>query len=147
MDLSTFYIGVSSTKLADANNSNGMRDAALNAWTHLSQYTLVFLMICVAFGIGLAVYYYTGYNNQPKRHYLPKKWLFVGLKTVGLVFILTIALAIAFQRPDNIEGLLMMEIQIAFDNLLYAAGLYFFVSVIWCNFPQLPTNAYRYFKI
>ena len=44
MDLSTFYFGVSSTQLADANQANGMKDQALQAWALLSQYTILFFV-------------------------------------------------------------------------------------------------------
>lgn len=149
MDLATFYgwLGVSSTSLADANNNNGMRNAALTAWSHLSQYVLVFFLLMVVFSIGMAIYYYTDYNNQPKRHYTPKQWLFVGIVSLVIVFFITLVLAYVIQKPGNIEGLFMLELKLALANTIYATGLYFLTSAIWCNIPQLPTNAYRFFKL
>ena len=146
MDLSTFYFGVSQTQLADANQANGMKDQALQAWTHLSQYTIIFLVIILC-SIGMAIYYYTEYNKQPGRHYTPKQWGYSGIASLVIVFFLTFIIAFAIQKPGNIEGLLMLELKLAFVNTLYAAGGYLVVSFIWCNVPQLPTNAYRFLKI
>jgi heme/copper-type cytochrome/quinol oxidase subunit 2 len=147
MDLSTFYFGVSSTQLSDANQTNGMKDKASDAWTLLSQHTIIFLVIMLLCSIGMAIYYYTKYNKQPGRHYTPKQWGYGGITTLVIVFILTFIIAFAFQKPVKIEGLLMLELKLAFVNTLYAAGGYLVVSFIWCNVPQLPTNAYRFLKI
>ena len=147
MDLSTFYFGVSSTQLADANQANGMKDQALQAWTHLSQYTILFFGIMLWFSIGMAIYYYTEYNKQPGRHYTPKQWGYSGIASLVIVFFLTFIIAFAFQKPGNIEGLLMLELKLAFVNTLYAAGGYLVVSFIWCNVPKFQTNAYRFLKI
>lgn len=147
MDLSTFYFGVSSTQLADANQANGMKDQALQAWTHLSQYTIIFFGIMLWFSIGMAIYYYTEYNKQPGRHYTPKQWGYSGIASLVIVFFLTFIIAFVLQKPGNIEGLLMLELKLTFVNTLYAAGGYLVVSFIWCNVPQLPTNAYRFLKI
>ena len=148
MDLSTFYFGVSSTQLTDANPAeNGMKDQALKAWTHLSQYTILFLVIMLLFSIGMAIYYYTEYNKQPGRHYTPKQWGYSGIATLVIVFILTFIIAFAIQKPGNIEGLLMLEFKLALANTVWALGGYLIVSLIWCNVPQLPTNAYRFLKI
>ena len=147
MDLSTFYFGVSSTQLSDANQANGMKEIASDAWTLLSQYTILFLVIMLLFSIGMAIYYYTEYNKQPGRHYTPKQWGYSGIASLVIVFFLTFIIAFAIQKPGNIEGLLMLELKLAFVNTLYAAGGYLVVSFIWCNVPQFPTNAYRFLKI
>lgn len=147
MDLSTFYFGVSSTQLADANQANGMKDQALQAWALLSQYTILFFVIMLVFSIGMARYYYIEYNKQPGRHYTPKQWGYCGIASLVIVFFLTFIIAFAIQKPGNIEGLLMLELTLAFVNTLYAAGGYLVVSFIWCNVPLFPTNAYRFLKI
>lgn len=147
MDLSTFYgWAVSSTSLADANKENGMRDAALAAWSHLSQYTLVFLGIMLLFSIGMAIYYYTEYNNQPNRHYTPQQWALVGLASIIIVFVTTLVFAYVMQKTGNIEGLFMLELKLAMCNTLYAAGFYLVTSFVWCNSP-FKTNAYRFLKL
>ena len=147
MDLSTFYgWAVSSTSLADANKANGMRDAALAAWSHLSQNTLVFLGIMLLFSIGMAIYYYTEYNNQPNRHYTPQQWALVGLASIIIVFITTLVFAYVMQKTGNIEGLFMLELKLAMCNTLYAAGFYLVTSFVWCNSP-FKTNAYRFLKL
>jgi hypothetical protein len=145
MDLSTFY-GLSSTSLADANKANGMRDAALAAWGHLSQYTLVFFGIMLLFSIGMAIYYYTEYNNQPNRHYTPQQWGLVGLASIIIVFVITLVFAYVMQKTGNIVGLFMLELKLAFFNALWAAGFYLVVSFVWCNLP-FKTNAYRFLKL
>lgn len=148
MDLSTFYFGVSSTQLTDANPAeNGMKDKASDAWTLLSQYTILFLVIMLLCSIGMAIYYYTKYNKQPGRHYTPKQWGYSGIVSLVIVFILTFIIAFAIQKPGNIEGLLMLEFKLALANTVWALGGYLIVSLIWCNVPQLPTNAYRFLKI
>lgn len=147
MDLSTFYgWAVSSTSLADANKANGMRDAALAAWSHLSQYTLVFFGIMLLFSIGMAIYYYTEYNNQPNRHYTPQQWALVGLASIIIVFVTTLVFAYVMQKTGNIEGLFMLELKLAMCNTLYAAGFYLVTSFVWCNSP-FKTNAYRFLKL
>lgn len=147
MDLSTFYgWAVSSTSLADANKANGMRDAALAAWSHLSQYTLVFVAIMLISSIGMAIYYYTEYNDQPKRHYTPQQWAFVGLVSIIIVFVATLVFAIVMQKTGNIEGLFILELKLALCNTLYAIFFYLLTSLVWCNSP-FPTNAYRFLKL
>ena len=147
MDLSTFYFGVSQTQLADANQANGMKDKAIDAWTLLSQHTIIFLVIMLLFSIGMAIYYYTEYNKQPGRHYTPKQWGYSGIASLVIVFFLTFIIAFVLQKPGNIEGLLMLELKLTFVNTLYAAGGYLVVSFIWCNVPKFQTNAYRFLKI
>ena len=70
MDLSTFYgwFGVNSASLIDANKDNNMGDSAMIAWANLSQWTLLFFAGMFLMTFLLAIYYYTEYNNQPKRH-------------------------------------------------------------------------------
>ena len=147
MDLSTFYgWAVSSTSLADANKANGMRDAALHAWGHLSQYTLVFVVLMLVSSIGMAIYYYTEYNNQPNRHYTPQQWALVGLASIIISFVATLVFAYVMQKTGNILGLFILELKLAMCNTLYAAGFYLVTSFVWCNLP-LKTNAYRYLKL
>jgi heme/copper-type cytochrome/quinol oxidase subunit 2 len=147
MDLSTFYFGVSQTQLADANQTNNMKEQAEQAWTHLSQCTIIFFGIMLLFSIGMAIYYYTEYNKQPGRHYTPKQWGYSGIASLVIVFFFTFVIALAVQKPGNIEGLLMLEFKLALANTVWALGGYLIVSLIWCNIPQLPTNAYRFLKI
>lgn len=146
MELSTFYgwIGVTSTALSDANEGN--KDAAGTAWTNLSNFTILFVLIMLAASIGMAAYYYTGYNNQPNRHYQPKYWLGMWGASVVIVLALTFVLAFAVAKPYSLEGLWSLEINLALCNAIYAALFYLVISVLWCNCDKLPTNAYRYLK-
>ena len=149
MDLSTFYgwFGVNSSSLIDANKDNNMGDAAMIAWANLSQWTLLFFVGMVLISFLSAIYYYTEYNNQPKRRYTPKQWLLVGLGTIALIFGLTFICAYCLEKTDAINGLIALELKLSLCNSLYAAGIYLLVSFIWCNVPELPTNAYRILKI
>ena len=147
MDLSTFYgWAISSTSLADANKANGMRDAALVAWSHLSQFTLVFVALMLVSSIGMAIYYYTEYNNQPNRHYTPQQWALVGLVSIIISFVATLVFAYVMQKTGNIQGLFMLELKLAMCNTLYAAGFYLVTSFVCCNSP-IKTNAYRFLKL
>ena len=149
MDLSTFYgwFGVNSASLNDANKVNNMGDSAMNAWANLSQWTLLFFAGMVLISFLSAIYYYTEYNNLPKRHYTPKQWLLVGLGTIASIFVFTFICAFCLEKTDAINGLIVLELKFSLCNSLYAAGIYLLVSFIWCNVQDLPTNAYRFLKI
>ena len=149
MDLSTFYgwFGVNSSSLIDANKDNNMGDAAMIAWANLSQWAILFFVGMVLLSFGLAFYYYREYNNKPKRHYTPKQWLLMGLGAIASVFVLTFICAFCLEKTDAINGLIALELKLSLCNSLYAAGIYLLVSFIWCNVPELPTNAYRILKI
>ena len=149
MDLSTFYgwFGVNSSSLIDANKDNNMGDAAMIAWANLSQWAILFFVGMVLLSFGLAFYYYREYNNKPKRHYTPKQWLLMGLVAIASVFVLTFICAFCLEKTDAINGLIVLELKFSLCNSLYAAGIYLLVSFIWCNVPELPTNAYRILKI
>ena len=149
MDLSTFYgwFGVNYASLIDANKDNNMGDSAMTAWANLSQLTLLFFVGMVLISFLSAIYYYTEYNNLPKRHYTPKQWLLVGLGTIALIFVFTFICAFCLEKTDAINGLIALELKLSLCNSLYAAGIYLLVSFIWCNVPELPTNAYRILKL
>ena len=149
MDLSTFYgwFGVNSSSLIDANKDNNMGEAAMIAWSNLSQWAILFFAGMVLLSFGLAFYYYREYNNKPKRHYTPKQWLLMGLVAIASVFVLTFICAFCLEKTDAINGLIALELKLSLCNSLYAAGIYLLVSFIWCNVPELPTNAYRILKL
>lgn len=146
MDLSTFYkwIGVTSTKLADANP--GTKQAAQNAWLNLSQWTILFVLFSLISFL-MVIYYYTLYNNQPGRHYTPAKWGLVGILSLIMVFVITFVSAFIIQKPNGLSGIIPLELRLSLGNTLIGLGFYFFVSLAWCNIKELPTNAYRFLKI
>lgn len=149
MDLSTFYgwFGVNSASLIDANKDNNMGDSAMIAWANLSQWTILFFAGMVISAVIFVVYYYTDFNNQPKRHYTPNQWMIMGLIMIAWVFVMTFGCAYCIERIDAINGLIALELKLSLCNTIYAAGIYLLVSFIWCNVPELPTNAYRILKI
>ena len=149
MDLSTFYgwFGVNSASLIDANKDNNMGDSAMIAWANLSQWAILFFAGMAVLSVSLAYYYYTEYNNQPKRHYTPNQWMIMGLGTIGSVFVLTFVCAYCIERTNAINGLIALELKLSLCNAIYATGIYILVSFIWCNIPELPTNSFRFLKI
>ena len=149
MDLSTFYgwFGVNSASLIDANKVNNMGDSAMNAWANLSQWTLLFFAGMVLISFLSAIYYYTEYNNQPKRRYTPKQWLLVGLGTIALIFVFTFICAFCLEKTDAINGLIALELKLSLCNILYSLLIYLLFSFILFNVPELPTNAYRILKL
>ncbi len=112
-------------------------------WRHLDSTMIIVFGIFVGLGIGLAIYYYTKYNNVPGRHYKPKHWFIFLVITIIATFALTWAFEYIAVKPV-LNGAAILEMKIALGNAIYATVVYFITSVVWCN--ALPTNAYRIFK-
>lgn len=51
-----------------------MRTNASLFWSKLDDASIVFFILTIVAAIGVVVYYYIPFNNQPGRHYLPKYW-------------------------------------------------------------------------
>ena len=113
-------------------------------WRHLDSPMIMVVVIFVVLGIALAAYYYKPYNDVPGRHYKPKHWfMFLGITFIA-TFVLTFVVEYIAVKPV-LSGAAILEMKIALGNAIYAAGVYFITSVVWCN--ALPTNAYRLFKV
>lgn len=116
---------------------------AKSFWRALESSSILLLVTFLVLGIAIAAYYYTAYNNKPGRHYKPVKWaLFLAVAAIA-TFLVTFGIEYAIAQP-KLQGAMMLETRIALGNAIYAAALYFIVSVLWCN--ALPTNACRIFK-
>jgi len=113
-------------------------------WSKLEASSVIVLVIFLVLGIAMAISYYQPYNNSPGRHYKPIHWLYFLCGTFVLTFLLTWCY-VHFAVPSSLNGVSMLHLKLALGNALYAAGLYFFCSWIWCQF-NLPTNACRIFK-
>lgn len=124
-------------------NNEVLYSQARAFWNKMEGASSVFLVILLVFGISIALFYYLPYNNQPGRHYTPKHWFLFLVVTFALTFCVTWGFEYFAVRPE-LDGSTMLQLKIALGNAIYAAILYWVVSVIWCN--GLPTNAYRIFK-
>ena len=124
-------------------NNEALYNQARAYWNKLESSSAIILIIMLVLGIALAYTYYVPYNKQPGRHYTPKHWLYFLVGTFVLTFLVTWGFEY-FAIPPKINGATWLQCKIALGNAIYASGLYFIISVIWCNVG--PTNAYRLFK-
>lgn len=126
-------------------NNENLFNQARAYWSKLEASSVIVLATFIVLGIAMAITYYQPYNNAPGRHYKPAHWL----KFFGGTFVVTLLLTwgyLHFAAPSSINGVSVLHLKIALGNALYASGLYFICSWIWCQF-NLPTNACRIFKI
>lgn len=112
-------------------------------WRHLEGSTMITIAIFVVLGIALAAIYYKPYNDKPGRHYRPTYWLVFMVVTFVLTLLVTWGFEYIAVKPV-LKGALILEFKVALGNAIYATGLFFLTSLVWCN--ALPTNAYRLFK-
>lgn len=148
MKLLSFYkwIAGSMADFASQFNDNEILfNQARAYWSKLEASSVIVLVIFLVLGIAMAIYYYQPYNNSPGRHYKPIHWLYFLGGTFVLTFLLTWCY-VHFAVPSSLNGVSMLQSKLALGNALYAAGLYFFCSWIWCQF-NLPTNACRILKV
>lgn len=144
LSLYKFFAGSMTDFINQFRNNEVLYNQARAFWNKMESSSSVLLVILLAFGISMAIIYYRPYNNRPGRHYKPKHWLLFLLLTLVLTFCVTWGYEYLAVRPE-LNGATILQLKIALGNAIYAALLYFGVSVIWCN--GLPTNAYRLFKI
>ncbi len=111
-------------------------------WGHLESISIFIVLISVL-GILFAYFYYSPFNEMPKRHYKPRYWFIFMAITLIFTGLITFLFEYIAVEP-RLQGSLGIEIKIAIGNAVYATLLYFVTSVIWCNW--LPTNAYRLLK-
>lgn len=112
-------------------------------WGHLESTTSLTIVILIAIGILMAVFYYKPYNEKPGRRYKPTHWLMFLAITFFFTLLVTGLYEYITVKPI-LGGAGMLEFKVALGNALYAVVLYFISSVVWSNF--FPTNAYRLFK-
>lgn len=121
-----------------------LKAQAEQVWRDLDGLSPILLILTAALGIGLAIYYYTGYNEKPGRHYKIKHW---GIWT-AIAFILSLVGTAVIEYvgiKTNIRtGLTSLYWLCALNNALYCLILYFLTSLVWCNVCR--TNAYKFLK-
>lgn len=121
-----------------------LKAQAEQVWRNLDGLSPWLLLLTAVLGIGLAIYYYTAYNEMSGRHYKIKYWCL----WAGIAAILSLIGTVAFEYigiKTNIKtGLSSLYWLCAINNALYCAVLYFVTSVVWCNFCR--TNAYKFLK-
>lgn len=122
-----------------------LKTQADNVWRQLDGLSPVLLIACVVIGIGLAVFYYTAYNEMPGRHYKVKHWLLWGVISFALTLIATAIIEYVGIKTNLKSGISSLYWLCAINNALYSLILYFLTSVVWCN--CFRTNAYKFLKI
>lgn len=121
-----------------------LKAQAEQVWRQLDGLSPWLLLLTAVLGIGLAIYYYTAYNEMPGRHYKIKHWgLWAGIAAL-LSLIGTVAIEYVGIKTNIKTGLSSLYWLCAINNALYCAILYFVTSVVWCNFCR--TNAYKFLK-
>lgn len=126
-------------------DNKALYNQARGFWNKLDNVSIVIVFSFLVFGIALAAYYYTQYNEKPGRRYTPKHWAIILLVTTILTFFVTLGFEYGSVKP-KLDGAFMLEVKVAAANALYAAGLYLLTSFVWCNFG-FRTNAYRFLKL
>lgn len=121
-----------------------LKSQAIEVWKQLDSYSPILLGITAILGIGLAILYYTWFNNRPGRHYKVKFWLIGLVIAVVLSYVVTLFFEYTFIKTNLSSGLTSLYLRCAASNAIYCDFLYVITSGIWCNF--LPTNAYRFLK-
>lgn len=125
-------------------NNELLFNQARSFWNKLDGSILFVLISMLVVSIGVAIWYYTYYNNIPGRHYKFKYWLLSLASTFILVLASSFAIEYILFEP-KLPGSGTLEFLIALCNAIYGVISYFIISVFWCNF--LPTNACRIFKL
>lgn len=141
-----FFFLPSKGKFLQAFGDNDqMKAKADMVWRQLETWSPVLLILAAVIGIGLAVYYYTLYNEMPGRHYRISHWL----RWAGCAFISSLVVTAGieyFGINTNIGNhVTSLYTLCALNNALYCLILYFLTSLVWCNFCR--TNAYRFLKL
>ena len=127
-----------------AHNEQLMQQAD-HVWRQLDGLAPWLLIGSVAIGIGLCVWYYTGYNNRPGRHYKVKHWVLWMLLAFTLTLAGTLLVEYLGIQTSLRHGIGSLYWRCAINNVLYSVVLYVLISLVWCNFGR--TNAYKFLKL
>lgn len=121
-----------------------LKAQAEQVWRRLDDLSLILLIMTVFIGIGLAVYYYTSYNEMPGRHYKVKHWGIWAAVAFALSLVGTVLIEYFGIKTNIKSGLTSLYWLCALNNAIYCFILYFFTSLVWCKFFR--TNAYKFLK-
>ena len=125
-------------------NNDQLKAQAELVWRQLDGLSPIMFILSVIIGIGLAIYYYTGYNEVPGRHYKIKHWGLWAAIAFVLSLVVTAVIEYVGIKTHLNSGLTSLYWLYAINNALYCLILYFITSVFWCNFCR--TNAYKFLK-
>lgn len=140
-----FFLVQDRGKFVSGFNNDNLQNQATQVWNKLDGVTPFLLLISVIIGIGLAVYYYKPYNEQPGRHYKVSHWAMWGIIATVSTLIATFLIEFFAIKTNLRTGLTSLYIMTAISNAIYSALLYLIMSILWCY--AFPTNAYRFFKL
>lgn len=121
-----------------------LKAQAEQVWRQLNGLSSVLLILTAALGFGLAIYYYTGYNEMPGRHYKIKHWSLWTAIAFILSLVGTAVIEYVGIKTNIRTGLTSLYWLCALNNALYCVILYFLTSLVWCNIGR--TNAYKFLK-
>lgn len=130
--------------LQNFSDNDQLKVQAELVWRQLDALSPWLLIITAIIGIALSIYYYTGYNEMPGRHYKIRYWGILGVIAAILSFICTLAIEYLGIKTNITKGVSSLYWLCALNNALYCIILYIATSVIWCNFCR--TNAYKFLK-
>ncbi len=146
MGLFKIYQWASGTKAEFAQtfgDNEYLRKPADNFWRSLENSALWLILIFLILGIFCSVSYYTWYNNLPGRHYKPLHW--VGWLIVCCISAFLISIGVEFLLlKTNLDNAGIVISKVSLCNALYASGVYFLISLVWCN--CFTTNACKFLK-
>ena len=116
------------------------QDIAQTFWNDLNSACLFFLILLFGVSILFCAFYFTAWNNMPRRHYRPSHWIGAYIITFLVVFFCTVALGYMLTNT-SLNGSASLIWDIAFGNAVYSFIIFGLLSIAW--FLWLPTNAYR----
>lgn len=125
-------------------NNEQLKAQAQQVWRQLDELSPWLLLLTAVLGIGLAIYYYSGYNEMPGRHYKIKHWVIWGVTAFLLSLVVTAIIEYVGIKTNIKTGLTSLYWLFALNNALYCVALYFLTSIAWCNLWR--TNAYKFLK-
>lgn len=143
--ISIFFLLPSKGKFLQSFAQNEhLKAQAEQVWRWLDDLSPLLLIMTVFIGIGLAVYYYTSYNEMPGRHYKVMHWGIWAAVAFALSFFGTVLIEYFGIKTNIKSGLTSLYLLCALNNAIYCLILYFLTSLVWCNFFR--TNAYKFLK-
>lgn len=144
LDKIFFFLPSKGKFLQNFAQNDQLKAQADQVWRQLDGLSLFLLIVTAVLGIGLAIYYYTGYNEMPGRHYKIRHWCIWGIIAVVLSLICTVVIEYVGIKTNIKTGLTSLYWKCAANNATYCFILYVLISFVWCNFCR--TNAYKFLK-
>lgn len=121
-----------------------LKAQAEQVWRQLDGLSPILLILTAVIGIGLAIYYYTVYNEMPGRHYKIQHWGIWAAVSFVLSLVGTAVIEYVGIKTNIRTGLTSLYWLCSLNNAFYCLLLYVATSFFWCNYCR--TNAYKFFK-